>query len=372
MKNQIKILTIIGARPQIIKAATLSNAIKKFNLNNSLRIKEIILHTGQHFDKNMSDIFFIEMSIPAPAYNLNISNLSHGAMTGRMVEKIEEILILEKPDWVVVYGDTNSTLSAALAASKTGYPIAHIESGLRSFNFNMPEEINRIITDRLSLLLFCPTQTACTNLKQEGFPFFLKDKEKQQIIDSGDIMYETVQNYKEKTNFGDLEKWGIKEKEFVLFTLHRQENLDNPNRIESIFRSLNKISNEIPILFPTHPVIEKKINLDKLIKSSGFIITSPLSYIQSILLQQTARIVITDSGGLQKEAYFCNTPCITLRDETEWVETLKKENNLVVGCDEELIINAFLKQVNKISIRDEDFPFGLGNTTKIIIEKFFS
>ena len=324
----MKIVTILGARPQFIKAGSLSREISKHK-----SIDEIIIHTGQHFDENMSDIFFEEMHIPKPNYNLNINGLSHGAMTGQMLEKIEEVLIKEKPEWVLVYGDTNSTLAGALAASKLHIKIAHIEAGLRSFNMNMPEEINRILTDRISTLLFCPTQTAVDNLKDEGYENLEKS-----IIKNGDVMQDGALFYK-----GLAQKPSIlgNENNFVLATVHRAENTDSTEKISEIINALNLISQEKTVILPLHPRTEAIVKNNGLTLNKEIKVIKPVGYLQMIWLIENSSMIITDSGGLQKEAFFFEKPCITLRDETEWVELVENNFNVLVGAKSSMIVQTF-------------------------------
>ncbi len=338
----MKIFTVIGARPQFIKAAAVSREIKKHN-----DIEEVIVHTGQHFDTNMSDIFFEELHIPKPHYNLNINGLSHGAMTGQMLEKIEEVLFKEKPDWVLVYGDTNSTIAGALAASKLHIKVAHVEAGLRSFNMKMPEEINRILTDRISNLLFCPTNQAVENLKKEGFENFKEAK----IVKSGDVMQDAAIFYKQFAKKPENLKI---ESGFILSTIHRAENTDNEDRIKSIFKALNEIAKKTPIILPLHPRT-KKILQNLNINTDNIKIIEPVGYLQMVWLLQNCSLVMTDSGGLQKEAFFFEKPCITLRDETEWVELVENGFNQIVGADEEKIVNAY----ENIKNRELDFNIDL-------------
>lgn len=331
----MKLITIIGARPQFIKAAAVSREIAKHD-----DIKEIIVHTGQHFDANMSEIFFHQMQIPKPNYNLAINSLSHGAMTGRMMEKIEKILLAEKPDWVLVYGDTNSTIAGSLAATKLHIKVAHVEAGLRSFNMNMPEEINRIVTDRISDILFCPTETAVNNLKNEGY-----ENIKTKIINCGDVMLDAALFYAPMSKKPQIE---LPEK-FILSTIHRAENTDDPQRLKAIFEALSEISKQIPIVLPLHPRTKKIIGNYKL-ETTNLQIIEPVGYFEMVHLLQNCEMVMTDSGGLQKEAYFFAKLCITLRDETEWVELVENGFNKLVGADKNKIIKAFnemfLKKIN--------------------------
>ncbi len=326
-----KILTIVGARPQFVKAAAVSRALKQFNLD------EIIVHTGQHFDYGMSEIFFAEMEIPHPKYNLGINSLSHGAMTGRMLEKIESIILKEKPDFVMVFGDTNSTLAGALAASKLHVPVAHVEAGLRSFNMRMPEEINRILTDRISSYLFCPTVTAVNNLQQEGYGHF--DCRVELV---GDVMYDAAMHYS-KTS---AEKSRIihdlrLENPFVLATLHRQENTDDLNHLTSIVEALNEISQSTEVLLPLHPRTRKIIQQAAL--KTHFRVIDPVGYFDMIELLKHCSLVMTDSGGLQKESYFFEKNCITLRDETEWTELVEHGYNVLTGAGKERILEETIR-----------------------------
>ncbi len=326
----MKVVTIVGARPQFIKAAAVSRAFQSFT-----EIEEKIIHTGQHFDANMSDVFFDEMKIPKPHYNLNINGLGHGAMTGQMLEKIEKVLLDEKPDWVLVYGDTNSTLAGALAASKLHIKVAHVEAGLRSFNMAMPEEINRILTDRISNILFCPTDAAMQNLEKEGF-----NKMPIQIVKTGDVMQDAALFYASTARSLDFEL----PKKYVLCTIHRAENTDDPARLKSIFEALHRIGKKEKVVLPIHPRTRKIIQqLNINIDGEQIILIDPVGYLQMVYLIQHADVVMTDSGGLQKEAFFFKKPCLTLRDETEWVELVQHGFNTLVGADSELIVEAFDK-----------------------------
>ncbi|MEA1953175.1 MAG: UDP-N-acetylglucosamine 2-epimerase (non-hydrolyzing) [Campylobacterota bacterium] len=322
----MKILTILGARPQFIKAGSLSREIAKYE-----EIEEIIVHTGQHYDANMSDIFFEEMQIPKPHYFLGIGGKSHGAMTGQMIEKIEEVCLKEKPDWVIVYGDTNSTLAGALVASKLHIKLAHIEAGLRSFNMQMPEEVNRILTDRISNILFCPTDTAIQNLENEGFENF-----DCKIIKSGDVMQDGALFYK---SLSQKPKLNISE-DFILCTIHRAENTDNESRLKNIFEALEEIAQTKQVILPLHPRT-KKILAELEINSSCLTIIEPVGYLEMVWLIDNCSLVMTDSGGLQKEAYFFEKQCITLRDETEWVELVECGTNILVGANKDKILETY-------------------------------
>lgn len=323
----MKILTILGARPQFIKAGAVSREIKKYE-----NLEEIVVHTGQHYDANMSDIFFEQMHIPKPDYYLGVGGKSHGAMTGEMIAKLEEVMLNEKPDIVMVYGDTNSTLAGAIAASKLHIPIAHVEAGLRSFNMKMPEEINRILTDRVSKWLFCPTDVAVENLKKEGFENF-----ECKIIKNGDVMQDAAlfyQQYALKPKNVDIKD------DFVLSTVHRAENTDDSARLREIFEALDTIAKDVQVVLPLHPRTRKKLEeTDISVDNITFI--EPVGYLEMVWLLGNAYMVITDSGGLQKEAFFFKKPCITLRDETEWVELIKYNFNVLAGAKKEKIIYAF-------------------------------
>lgn len=347
----MKILTIIGARPQFIKAGSVSREI----LNHET-IKEVIVHTGQHYDTNMSDIFFDEMKIPKPDYFLGIGGKSHGAMTGQMIEKIEEVVLKENPDWIIVYGDTNSTLAGAIVASKLHIKLAHIEAGLRSFNMQMPEEINRILTDRVSTILFCPTITAIENLKKEGYSNF-----NCKVINSGDVMQDGAMFYK---NFAIKPTCLIKNN-YILSTIHRAENTNDINRLKSIIESLNEINKEKQIILPLHPRT-KNIIIDNNIKID-FTIIDPVGYLEMVWLIDNCDLVLTDSGGLQKEAFFFKKPCITLRDETEWVELIENKFNVLVGAEKDKILHTY-KNKNKLFSNNYSIDlYGEGNASKNII-----
>ncbi len=369
----LKIVTVVGARPQFVKAAVVSRAIEHQNQKSgedSNRIEEILVHTGQHYDHNMSDIFFDEMHIPRPKYHLGVKDLSHGAMTGRMLEKIEEVFKKENPDVVMVYGDTNSTLAGALAATKLHLPVAHVEAGLRSFNRLMPEEINRVLTDHVSNVLFCPTKQAVKNLKKEGIESDqpknnkiggkirnkcneiksdVPSKHARQMIQSppsailvGDVMLDAAMYYK---NYSRKMKFEVPP-EFVLVTIHRAENTDDPARLKSIFSALRKISHEMPVIIPLHPRSRPLVTSLK-IPTDNLGIVDPVGYLNMVYLLERCTIVMTDSGGLQKEAYFFKKPCITLRDETEWVELVENDFNCIAGADDHKIYEGFKNSLVK-------------------------
>ena len=350
----MKIVTVLGARPQFIKAASLSR-----QLLNYPDVEEVLIHTGQHFDQNMSAVFFEEMQIPEPKYNLDINSLSHGAMTGRMLEEIEKVLLIEKPDWVVVYGDTNSTIAGALAAKKLHINVAHIEAGLRSFDMKMPEEINRILTDQISDLLFCPTETAVENLKKEGFAC-----KEAKIVNCGDIMYESALFYKLKMK--EVPDVGTN---FILATIHRQENTDSRYKLTRIIESFNELTEAgESIIVPLHPRTKhyiEKYDLEIKLKTIG-----PVSYLEMIYLLDHCKMVITDSGGLQKEAYFFNKFCITLRDSTEWVELIENGVNVLLPIDNSLTNNIF-KYLGQ-TIDNSSHLYGSGDSSKIILKSLMA
>ncbi|RCS28147.1 UDP-N-acetylglucosamine 2-epimerase (non-hydrolyzing) [Polaribacter sp. WD7] len=334
-----KIVTILGARPQFVKGAVLSRIISRHNV-----VNEVIVHTGQHFDKNMSDVFFQEMNIPKPKYNLAINSLSHGAMTGKMLEKIEAILLDEKPDVVVVYGDTNSTIAGALAAKKLHIKIVHIEAGLRSFNMLMPEEINRILTDRIANLLSCPTNTAVQNLKNEGFQNFENKIEKH-----GDIMKDAVTYYsqfsEEKSSI--LKDLGVKSSSFVLATIHREENTNDIKKLRNIFEALENIHQEKEVVVPLHPRTKKILQEHHI--SPKIKCIEPVGYFDMLELLKHCYLVITDSGGLQKEAFFNKKYTIIVREETEWLELVENNFAIIVGNDFNKINEAY-QAVNPLKI----------------------
>lgn len=328
----LKILTVVGARPQFIKAAAVSRVIRGAFVG---RLSEVLVHTGQHYDDNMSKVFFTELDIPQPDYNLEISGGHHGEMTGRMLAAIEKVLLAEKPDWVLVYGDTNSTLAGALAAVKLHIPVAHVEAGLRSFNMRMPEEVNRILADRVSTLLFCPTDTAVTNLSAEGI--------EKGIYQVGDVMYDASLFYRDRARQKSdiLGRLGLKPGQFALVTCHRAENTDDPKRLREICLGLEDVGSTLPVIFPVHPRTRKMIDqrgLTRIFTQTRLI--DPVPFLDMVALEQAARIILTDSGGVQKEAFFYGVPCITMRDETEWTETVALGRNVLCGASREKITSA--------------------------------
>jgi len=322
----MKVISVVGARPQFIKAAPVSRELRKEH-------NEILVHTGQHYDYFMSAVFFAELGIPEPDYNLGVGSASHGRQTGEMLIRIEEVLLTERPDWVLVYGDTNSTLAGGLAACKLHIPLAHVEAGLRSFNREMPEEHNRALTDHYSDLLFCPTQTAVDNLAREGIT--------QGVHLVGDTMYDAVLQFAEiaRQRSTILQDLGLKPKGYLLATVHRPYDTDDPDRLRSILDAFAEIGE--PVIFPVHPRTRQRMaefglnDLQSAIGNLQFL--EPVGYLDMLMLEQNGRLILTDSGGVQKEAYFLAVPCVTLREETEWTETVEVEWNVLVGANEERI-----------------------------------
>jgi len=375
----LKIVTIIGARPQIIKAAALSRVIQK-NYKNS--IKEVIVHTGQHYDTKMSQVFIDELNIPAPNYNFGVGSSTHGAQTGKMIREIEEILFQEYPDYVIIYGDTNSTLAGAIAASKMNIPVLHVEAGLRSFNKSMPEEINRIMADHVSTILFTPTQTGLDNLVKEGFsattskPF---TQDNPGIMHCGDVMYDNSLFFKklafEKSTV--IMDYKLNNKEFILCTVHRDNNTDDEERLNSVFNTLNKLSleNQVEIVMPLHPrtsraieeLLDNKVD-DAINKNPLFKLLPPVSFLDMIMLESQCQMVITDSGGVQKEAFFFKKPSIILRSETEWKEIVDTGTGIVTDVKEDRILDAF--EFFKTNGKYLNYPsiFGDGNAAGFICQ----
>ena len=372
----VKIATIIGARPQFIKAAVVNRAIQSFNQKKK-QIQEILVHTGQHYDYLMDRVFFEELDLPQPHYHLGVGSGSHGKQTGIMLERIEAILQKEKPEAVLVYGDTNSTLAGALAAAKLNIPVAHVEAGLRSYNRRMPEEINRLITDHLSTFLFCPTAQAVQNLLKEG----IRDGKGKIVKNVGDVMYDSILYYSKiaeikSTILKDLglltlntQNSKLKTHNYYLATLHRAENTDDTKRLKSILKALNEIGKEAPVILPLHPRTKKMMGVHRLsMKSQGVKMINPVSYLNMLMLEKNAKAILTDSGGVQKEAYWLKVPCLTLRDETEWVETVKSGWNVLVGAETERIIEGVHEAMRKVLPRKEPNAFGNGKASGKIVE----
>jgi UDP-GlcNAc3NAcA epimerase len=388
----LKIVTIVGARPQFIKAKAVSRAIWAFNKKHTKReIWEILIHTGQHYDYMMDKVFFKELELLKPDYHLGVGSDSHGKQTGMMLEKIEAVLQKEKPKVVMVYGDTNSTLAGALAAIKLHIPVAHVEAGLRSYNRDMPEEINRVVTDHLSTFLFCPTIQAVRNLRKEG----IKDGNSFVVKRVGDVMYDSILYYSKlaetrSTILRDLNLLppiesnlrqtldSCKERfqtvpyptpNYYLATLHRAENTDNPQKLKSILRTFDEIGKDTPVILPLHPRTKKMMKAHHLLSSSHRVrLLEPVSYFDMLKLENNAKAILTDSGGVQKEAYWFRVPCFTLRDETEWVETVRSGWNILVGTETEMI----LREVSRMEGRRRNLKgnkiFGDGKASQKIIQ----
>lgn len=375
----IKILTIIGARPQFIKAGTVSRAIAEHNTMisgkllgsdndlpsiswNKSAVNEIIIHTGQHFDKNMSEVFFEELDIPEPEYNIGVSGGGHGAMTGVMMEKLEPLVQEINPEWVLVYGDTNSTLAGALTAAKLNIPVAHVEAGLRSFNRAMPEEINRVLTDHCAELLFAPTDTATQNLHNEGV-------RPERISQVGDVMFDAALYYRDKAKRTSqiLIKNRFQPKGYALATIHRQENTDNPSQLENIFKALQTVAREIPVVFPLHPRTKNRLaefGLKSLIK--GLNMLAPVGYLDMVMLESEAAVIATDSGGIQKESYFHGVPCVALRNETEWEELIDSGWNRLAPTRAPEIADCIISAIGSRGSKIE--PYGNGKAARQIVK----
>lgn len=375
------ILTIVGARPQIIKAAALSRVIS----NNFQNIEEIIVHTGQHYDKNMSDVFFTELEIPKPQINLKVGSLSHGAQTALMIEKIEKVMQEYSPDAVVVYGDTNSTLATAIAASKLHIPIVHIESGLRSFNKKMPEEVNRILCDHVSTLLFSPTKSGFNNLLNEGFSKEYSNKssaDHPNIYHCGDVMYDNSLYFSKLSdeNSDILEKLKLRNEKFILATVHRNDNTDSKIKLTDLFSTFLEITeiHQLKIILPLHPRTSKMMEqlldaklLKKIQESNLLTIINPAGFLDMIALEKNAELIITDSGGVQKEAYFFKKPCIILRPQTEWVEIVETKSAVISDTNSKIILEATERF---LSNPDLEFPevFGNGNAASFIAQEMLN
>jgi UDP-GlcNAc3NAcA epimerase len=355
-----KVVTVLGARPQFIKASVVSHAIRAGS-----GLREVLIHTGQHFDRNMSDVFFEELEMERPAYQLDIHGGTHGAMTGRMLEQVEAVLLAEKPDAVLVYGDTNSTLAGALAASKLHIPVAHVEAGLRSFNMAMPEEINRILTDRISRWLFTPTEAAAAHLRREGVDDAL-------VVPVGDVMYDVALHHGARVGAGGrvMERLRLQAGGFVLTTVHRAENTDSDERLESIVAALEAVSGRLPVVWPMHPrthgVLERRGRLAQLAPTLHLI--DPVGYLDMVQLVKHAALIATDSGGVQKEAFFYRVPCVTLRDETEWIELVQSGWNRLATpgrADEvrEVVLGAIGTHGRSVD------PYGPGDAARRIVQR---
>lgn len=340
-----KILTVVGARPQFIKAATVSRALAARN-----NVREVLVHTGQHYDLNMSSVFFDEMGIPEPRYNLGIGGGTHGAMTGQQLEQIENVLLEEAPEIVLVYGDTNSTLAGALAATKLHITVAHVEAGLRSYNRRMPEEINRVLTDHVADILFAPTEASRQNLLKEGVP-------DSRISVVGDVMFDAAMFYRDRARqphwFASM---GLQNSNFVLCTVHRAENTDDPERLAGILRGLE--DSGLPIVFPMHPRTRTKISQFELDVGENVRVVDPVGYLEMAWIEANCSVIATDSGGVQKEAFFHAKPCVTLRDETEWIELVAMGANVLVGTDRQRISDALAGGLGRTVSREQVYGDG--------------
>lgn len=372
----LRIYTVVGARPQFIKAAAVSRCISS---QFSDKAKETIIHTGQHFDHNMSKVFFEEMGIPSPIHELGIGGVSHSEMTGKMMMALEKIFVNDKPDCVLVYGDTNSTLAAALTAAKLGIPVAHVEAGLRSFKKSMPEEVNRRLTDHVSTFLFCPTDKAVENLNLEGFEGIFKNRptaDKPLMLNVGDVMYDNVLHYHEKYSSNTQLEFGLEPNNFILCTIHRDFNTDNTERLNSILESLHILADvyKYKVLVPLHPRTAEKLKqpefqymYGKVFNHANIIITEPFSYFQNLMYLNACRSVITDSGGLQKEAYFLRKPSVILRGETEWQEIVDVGYAVCADADKEDIINSTMKLLG-IPLPEYQELYGDGEAAQGIVQ----
>jgi UDP-GlcNAc3NAcA epimerase len=353
----MKICTVVGARPKFIKAAAVSSVITATEA-----IEEIIIHTGQHYDPDMSDIFFNDLGIPKEKYNLNVGSGSHGDQTGKMLAELEKVLIAEKPEVVLTYGDTNSTVAAALAAIKLHIPIAHVEAGMRSFNRKMPEEINRVVTDHISEKNFCSTELAVKNLENEGRGYT--------AILVGDVMYDCALKFLPvaEKNCDPFSKYGVNKGEFILMTCHRPANTDNHERLASIVKAVNELSEKFPVLYPVHPRTKVYLEKYKLELSSNVKVLPPMNFFDMVLAEKYAKLILTDSGGMQKEAFFHKTPCVTMRDETEWLETIESGWNAIVGADYEKIMNAANSFLTSSPTPAKGTPYGKGDAAEKIVK----
>lgn len=357
-----KILTIIGARPQFIKASVVSKAIGETD-----GLVEVIVHTGQHFDANMSNVFFEQLGIPRPDYQMDINGGNHGDMTGRMLIEIEKVLLQEKPDCVMVYGDTNSTLAGALAATKLHILVAHVEAGLRSFNMRMPEEVNRILTDRMSNILFCPTQAAVDNLQKEGYPFVMASDRPQHIEKVGDVMQDSAMLF--ATRAAPPCGFAVQEG-FILATIHRAENTDHTERLTSILEALSEVAEATPVILPIHPRTRSIISRLQL-ATDNLTLIDPVGYLEMLWLLQRCGLVVTDSGGVQKEAFFMGKACVTMREQTEWIELVEVGANELVGADKDKILDAVKRNLRR-EVEDKNQLYGGGVAAEQLVKSMLS
>ncbi len=361
----LKFISLVGARPQFIKAAALSRI---FNSRFKNQVEEIIVHSGQHYDSQMSEVFFTELQIPKPKYNLEVGSGSHAQQTAQIGIALEPILQAEKPDVVIVFGDTNTTLAGAITAAKLNIPIAHIESGLRSFNNAMPEEINRVITDKLSTFLFCPTDEGVNNLRNVGAnPDFKTDAENPLVVNCGDVMFDSSLFYRQQANNDILKSNQLKPNEYVLATIHRDFNTDDKNRLLDILATLDELAEDVNIVLPLHPRTVQKMKDFKIGKPKNLKLIKPVSYLEMLSLEANAKFIITDSGGVQKEAFFFKKPSIILRNETEWTEIVENGTAFLCDANPELIHALFLIFMEEPELHYPDF-YGNGNAAEIICE----
>lgn len=351
----MRITTIVGARPQFIKIGAVARAMAAV----SPAIDHVLVHTGQHYDDNMSQVFFDQLELPRPDVNLGVSGGNHGEMTAGMLAGIERVLLERRPDWLLVYGDTNSTLAGALAAAKLNIPVAHVEAGLRSYNRKMPEEVNRVLTDHVSLALFCPTQTSVDNLAKEGIA--------QGVHLVGDVMFDAALRYGRAEKATDvLRSLGLTARGYYLATCHRAENTDDPTRLKSIFDALAHTSRERPVVLPLHPRTRKLLQQHAVPIAPSVHVLEPLGYLEMVALERNAEAILTDSGGVQKEAYFFGVPCITLRTETEWVETVEAGWNTIADADEKRILAA-VSEIAAVRERPRPECYGRGDAASQIV-----
>jgi len=356
----MNIATVIGARPQIIKASVVSRSLRSIP-----GVREVLIHTGQHYDENMSGVFFEELRMPQPDYNLQVGSGSHGCQTGRMLAEIETVLASVRPDWLLVYGDTNSTLAGALAAAKLGVPVAHVEAGLRSFNRAMPEEINRVMTDHLSDLLFAPTEAALANLANEGI-------NGPKVVRTGDVMFDAALHHADEAESTSniLGRLGVIRKEYALLTIHRPENTDDPRRLSSIIEAIIRFAKHLPVVFPVHPRTRGRLRANCAIGSvpRGFHILEPVGYRDMIILEKNARLIATDSGGIQKEAAFYSVPCVTLRSQTEWTELVDRGYNQVVPPSSSEVVFSALQRASRLTLPSPNGLYGDGHSADCIAQ----
>lgn len=354
------VLTVVGARPQFVKAAVVSLALRRRG------VSERIVHTGQHYDESMSDVFFVQMGIPREDHNLAVGSGCHGAQTARILERLESLLMTDPPDAVLVFGDTNSTLAGALAAVKLHIPVAHVEAGMRSFNRRMPEEINRVVTDHLATWHYCSTDVAARNLAAEGVS--------SGVVVTGDVMADAVLSFAPRAAFppAGLDGDPIEARGFVAMTCHRAENVDDPVRLAAILEGIGRVSRDVPVVFPVHPRTRERLLAPGTRLPDGLRLTSPLSYLDMLGLVSRAAAVATDSGGLQKEAYLLGVPCVTLREETEWVESVEAGANHLAGADPDRIESALRAALARLLPDDRPTLYGDGNASGRVADHLFS